>query len=70
MQVWLTLLRLGAFGLAYLYSAGPEWTLQAFVLATVAGNVFTIGMAFMLISRHSTSRPPPGPAEAAWESAD
>jgi lipopolysaccharide exporter len=70
MQVCLTLLRLMAFGLAYLYSAGPEWTLQAFVVATVLGNIFTIGVTIMLISKHSTSRPPADPRVAVLESAD
>lgn len=57
MQVWLTFLRLAAFGLAYVWSAGPEWALQAFVVATVAGNLVTIGVAGLLISRDATNHP-------------
>jgi O-antigen/teichoic acid export membrane protein len=49
MQVCLTFLRLGAFGLAYILSAGPELTLQYFVIATVIGSVLTIVAALMLI---------------------
>lgn len=67
LQVWLTILRLGAFVIAYWVSVGPEWTLQAFVVATVAGNLFTIGVALVLISKHSevlqtrgSSDPPTG----------
>jgi lipopolysaccharide exporter len=59
LQVVLTVLRLGVFGLAYLVSAGPEWTLRAYVLATVAGNSAMWVTALMLIRRH-TARPPGG----------
>jgi O-antigen/teichoic acid export membrane protein len=58
-QTILTLLRLGAFGLAFVIAAGPEWTLQAFVMVTVVGNIVTILMAFMLISQRVTERPDP-----------
>jgi hypothetical protein len=36
-----------------LVTAGPEWTLQAFVTVTVLGNLTTIGVALTLISRHA-----------------
>lgn len=49
----LTLLRLGAFGVAYAVTAGPEWTLQLFVIATVAGNLVTISTALVLVSRNT-----------------
>lgn len=53
LQTGLTILRLGAFGLAYLVEAGPEWTLQAFVVATVAGNIVTIFVALKFIAGSS-----------------
>jgi O-antigen/teichoic acid export membrane protein len=49
MQTWVTILRLTAFGVAHLLSAEPTWTLNAFVIVTVAGNLFTIGAALFLI---------------------
>jgi O-antigen/teichoic acid export membrane protein len=57
LQTWLTILRLGAFGLAYFLAAGPEWTLQAFVIVTVLGNLFTISVALTMILRSSAIRP-------------
>ncbi|MGI9234000.1 MAG: oligosaccharide flippase family protein [Woeseiaceae bacterium] len=51
LQTVLTLLRLAAFGLAILMGSSPEWTLQAFVIASVAGNILTILTALALISR-------------------
>ena len=42
LQSTLTILRLGAFGVAYTIGAGVEWTLAAFVVATVIGNLVTI----------------------------
>jgi O-antigen/teichoic acid export membrane protein len=56
LQATLTFLRLGIFGLAYMLSAGPEWTLHAYVLATVAGNFATWVTALLLI-RKDASRP-------------
>ena len=55
LQTTLTVLRLAAFGLAYFLAAGPEWTLHAFVYVTVLGNLVTISIALMLISRNSAS---------------
>lgn len=58
-KYWLSLeiamisLRLGAFGIAYFMVEGPIWTLQAFTLVSVIGNLATILTAFMLISRRS-----------------
>lgn len=51
LQTGLTVLRLGAFGVAYLLNTGPEWALQAFVVATVAGNVVTILVALVYIGQ-------------------
>lgn len=51
LQISLTILRLAAFGLAYSLGASPVWTLQAFVAATIANNVLTIMIAFVLISK-------------------
>lgn len=47
----ITLMRLGSFAIAYAVSAGPEWTLQAFVVASMIGNVANLGLAFLLVSR-------------------
>lgn len=46
----LTALRLGAFGLSYVLTADPEWTLRAFVIVTVATNVITILTALALVT--------------------
>lgn len=51
LQSSLTLLRLAAFGLGYMMAASAAWTLQAFVVATVAGNLVTITLAFIFTSR-------------------
>ena len=50
LQTVLTTFRLAAFGLAYALGAGPEWTLQAFVVATVAVNLVTIFITAWLTS--------------------
>jgi O-antigen/teichoic acid export membrane protein len=57
MQMTVTLLRLATFGLSYLLGAGPEWTLGAFVIATVMGNVVIILTALLLVTRHQQSPP-------------
>ena len=57
LQITLTILRLGTFGLAYIVGAGPEWTLGAFVAATVVGNLSVIGIALILARRHRGSVP-------------
>lgn len=54
LQTTLTIFRLGAFGLATLVSAGPAWTLQAFVTATVAGNLISIAFAGAIIVNADT----------------
>lgn len=56
MQLSATVFRLGTFGAAYLLSAGPEWTLGAFVIATVIGNIAIILMAMYLIANHRNQR--------------
>ena len=56
-QSGLTALRLGAFGLAYGLSAGPEWTLQAFGTVTVVTNLLTILSTLLMIARKSKSEP-------------
>jgi O-antigen/teichoic acid export membrane protein len=50
-QVTATVFRLSTFGVSYSLQATPEWTLGAFVAATVAGNVVIFLMALLLISR-------------------
>jgi O-antigen/teichoic acid export membrane protein len=55
LQTSLTILRLGAFGVAYALAASPEWTLHAFVIVTVLGNLFTIGIALSLILRQQAA---------------
>jgi O-antigen/teichoic acid export membrane protein len=54
-QIVMTCLRLSAFGLAFLLASSAEWTLKAFVVATVCGNLGTIGLVLFLISRHDSS---------------
>jgi O-antigen/teichoic acid export membrane protein len=53
-QSLLTVFRLCAFGVAFLLSAGPEGTLQAFVIATVAANIITIVIAINLINKKAS----------------
>jgi O-antigen/teichoic acid export membrane protein len=55
LQIVLTILRLGSFAIAFLLNADPEWTLRAFVFATVAGNLITVTTAFALILHHPKS---------------
>jgi len=57
LQSSLTLLRLAAFGVAFAIGAGSEWTLQAFVIMTVIGNLVTIFVAMMLISKTTSGMP-------------
>ncbi len=52
-QTVLTVLRLGAFGVAFAIGADSEWTLQAFVAVTVAGQLVIVALALFLISRHA-----------------
>jgi len=55
LQTVLTALKLIAFGVAFAIGAGSEWTLQAFVLVTVIGQLTTIAVALSLISHHDAS---------------
>jgi O-antigen/teichoic acid export membrane protein len=57
MQVTATVFRLATFGLSYLLGAGPEWTLGAFVIATVMGNIVIILTASWLVMQHQASLP-------------
>jgi lipopolysaccharide exporter len=57
LQIGLTVLRLGAFLLAYAIEAGPQWTLHAFVYATIIGNVATWITALVLINRQGPDKP-------------
>jgi O-antigen/teichoic acid export membrane protein len=57
MQLTATVFRLATFGLSYILGAGPEWTLGAFVVATVIGNVIIILTALLLIRQHQASLP-------------
>lgn len=60
-KFWLTLttvittFRLGSFALSYSLSAGQEWTLQAFVVASMIGNAFTLGTTLALVQRQSAA---------------
>lgn len=53
LQSILTLLRLGAFGMAFIIGAGPDWTLQAFVIVSIAGIIATMITAFVITLRQS-----------------
>jgi len=53
LQTVLTVLRLGAFGVAFAIGADSEWTLQAFVTVTVAGQLVIVALALFLISQHA-----------------
>jgi len=52
LQSILTILRLGAFGLAFSLEAGPEWTLNAFVLVSVVGTSLTVLTTIWLSMQH------------------
>lgn len=54
-QSTITVLRLAAFGIAYLAAADIEWTLRAFVNVTVACNLIAISIALWMIRRHAAS---------------
>jgi O-antigen/teichoic acid export membrane protein len=54
-QIMATVFRLGTFGLSYLLGAGPEWTLGAFVIATVIGNMIIILTAWLLVRQQQAS---------------
>ncbi|MBA3562429.1 MAG: oligosaccharide flippase family protein [Gammaproteobacteria bacterium] len=62
-RVWLhlqlatTVFRMSTFGIAFGLEASPEWTLGAFVIATVIGNVVIIGVSLLLITRHHGPHP-------------
>lgn len=58
LQMMATVVRLGIFGVAFAIDAGPEWTLGAFVAATVLGNFSIIATALMLTLRHKGSLTP------------
>ncbi len=50
-QITLTALRLVAFALAFALHASAEWAVQAFVVATVAGSLWSIYSALRIIER-------------------
>jgi O-antigen/teichoic acid export membrane protein len=50
-QVTLTALRLVAFALAFALHATAEWAVRAFVIATVAGSLWTIYSSLRIIAR-------------------
>lgn len=62
-RLWLTLqiattaVRLGTFVVAWSIAATPEWTLGAFVVATVFGNLMIIIAALIVVHRHRGSLP-------------
>jgi O-antigen/teichoic acid export membrane protein len=51
LQLTMTALRLGSFGVAYMISAGPLWTLKAFVVVNVVGEVALILTVIFIISK-------------------
>jgi O-antigen/teichoic acid export membrane protein len=55
LQIALTVFRLATFGLSYTVGAGPEWTLGAFVTATVIGNAIIILTALLVVRQHQAS---------------
>jgi O-antigen/teichoic acid export membrane protein len=55
----ITLMRLGSFAISFVVSAAPEWTLQAFVIASIFGNLSTLAIAFILVSRDRGDTEPP-----------
>jgi O-antigen/teichoic acid export membrane protein len=58
-EMILTTLRVGVFGVAHIIEAGPQWTLQIFVTVTVVVNVATILVAILLILREPGGPVPP-----------
>jgi O-antigen/teichoic acid export membrane protein len=54
-QLSVTIARFATFGLSYLVEADAEWTLGAFVIATVAGNTIIILTALLLVRRHEAT---------------
>jgi O-antigen/teichoic acid export membrane protein len=58
LTIAITTFRLSSFAISYLVSAGPEWTLQAFAIASILGNIFTIGTTLILVLQHGDSAPP------------
>jgi O-antigen/teichoic acid export membrane protein len=58
LQLAQTVLRLGTFGLAYILQSGPEWTLGAFVFATVFCNFALIVIALLLTRQQRGPTPP------------
>jgi len=53
LNIFLTVLKLAVFGLAFFIAADSEWTLQAFVIVTVAGQLLTMAVSLFLISQHA-----------------
>ena len=58
LTVAITLFRLSSFAIAYSVSAGPEWTLQAFVIASILGNIFTLSTTTFLVLSDAAKRTP------------
>ena len=52
LQTGLTVMQAAVFALAYATTATPEWTLQAFVIATVSVNIVTIVASLLLIIQY------------------
>jgi O-antigen/teichoic acid export membrane protein len=60
LQIGAAIIRLATFGVAYLMNADPEWTLGAFVITAVAGNLSIIATAlFMSMRDHGSSSSEP-----------
>lgn len=63
LQTILTILRLGAFGVAYFIQAGPEWTLGAFVFVTVIGSLLTLLITTWMTTHGDKQLPRAGEAQ-------
>lgn len=59
LTIAITIFRLSSFAIAYSVSATPEWTLQAFAIASILGNIFTISTTLILVLQHRGGLPPP-----------
>lgn len=65
-QIGVTLVKVAMFGVAFLVGADAVWTLKAFVAATVAGNMATLLISYVLIVRHPGNRDACGIGEDAY----
>ena len=66
LRVWIGLNTLDAIltWIAFAMGAGSEWTLQAFVIATILGHLLNIAVASLRISQHTRDLLSKEPADA------